>query len=150
MADIKTPEERSHNMARIRSKDTKPEIYIRKKLFERGYRYRKNAVNVFGHPDIWLSKYKNTVFVHGCYWHRHNGCKYAYVPKSRADFWMTKFENNVKRDEDARRNLAIRGIRVLIIWECTIKTMMRSEAEEQRLLEDVECFLQSEEEYLEL
>ena len=86
MADIKTPEERSRNMARIRSKDTKPEIYIRKKLFERGYRYRKNAVNVYGRPDIWLSGYNAAIFVHGCYWHRHNDCKYAYVPKSRVDF----------------------------------------------------------------
>ncbi|MBR1470282.1 MAG: DNA mismatch endonuclease Vsr [Lachnospiraceae bacterium] len=150
MADIKTPEERSCNMARIRSKDTKPEIYIRKKLFERGYRYRKNAANVFGHPDIWLSVYNTAVFVHGCYWHRHNGCKYAYVPKSRVDFWMAKFENNVKRDEDVRQKLAISGVRVLIIWECTVKKMMRSETEEQRLLEDVEHFFQSEDEFLEM
>ena len=150
MADIKSPEERSNNMARIRSKDTKPEIYIRKKLFERGYRYRKNAANVFGHPDIWLPRYNTAIFVHGCYWHRHNGCKYAYVPKSRVEFWMTKFENNIKRDEVVRRNLTMSGIRVLVIWECTIKTMMRSETEEQRLLAVVEHFFQSEEECLEL
>ncbi|MBO6207865.1 MAG: DNA mismatch endonuclease Vsr [Lachnospiraceae bacterium] len=150
MTDIKTPEERSHNMARIRNKDTKPEIYIRKKLFERGYRYRKNATDVFGHPDMWLAKYNTAVFVHGCYWHRHNGCKYAYVPKSRVNFWMTKFENNIKRDEDVRRNLAISGIRVLVIWECTIRIAMKSEEEEQRVLENVERFLRSEKEYLEL
>lgn len=138
MADIKTPEERSRNMARIRSKDMKPEIYIRKKLFERGYRYRKNPANVFGHPDMWLSKYKTAVFVHGCYWHRHNSCKYAYVPKSRVDSWTTKFENNIKRDEVVRWNLAIRGIRVLTIWECTVKKMMMSETEEQRL-DEIQC-----------
>ena len=99
---------------------------------------------------MWLSKYKTAVFVHGCYWHRHNSCKYAYVPKSRVDFWTTKFENNVKIDEVVRRNLAIRGIRVLIIWECTVKKMLMSETEEQRLLEDIEHFFQSEEGYLEL
>ena len=75
MADIKSPEERSLNMSKIRSKDTKPEVWLRKKLFKHGYSYRKNVNNVPGHPDIWLAKYDTAVFVHGCFWHRHEGCK---------------------------------------------------------------------------
>ena len=98
MADIKIPEERSCNMARIRSKDTKPEEYIRKKLYAMGYRYRKNSNAVFGHPDIWMPKYNVAIFVNGCYWHRHDNCRYAYIPKSRIDFWKNKFNRNVMRD----------------------------------------------------
>ena len=91
MADIKTPEERSRNMSKIRSRDTKPEVWLRKKLFERGYRYRKNVSNVPGHPDAWLAKYNTAVFVHGWFWHRHEGCKYAYTPKSQVEFWTDEY-----------------------------------------------------------
>lgn len=82
MADIKSPKERSRNMSRIKGKDTMPEVYIRKKLYERGFRYRKNTNIVPGHPDIWMRKYNAAIFVHGCYWHRHRGCRYAYMPKN--------------------------------------------------------------------
>lgn len=82
MTDIKSPEERSRNMAAIRSKDTKPEVYLRKLLFAQGYRYRKNYKKIPGHPDIYLPKYRTAIFVHGCFWHRHQGCKYAYMPKA--------------------------------------------------------------------
>ena len=92
--DIKSPEERSKNMAAIHSKNTKPEIYFRKLLFARGYRYSLNSKNIPGHPDVYLRKYNTAIFVHGCFWHRHNGCKYAYMPKSREDFWAEKFETN--------------------------------------------------------
>ena len=81
--DIKSPEERSKNMSAIRSRDTKPEVYFRKLLFAQGYRYRLNAKTVPGHPDIYLKKYNTAIFVHGCFWHRHPGCKYTYMPKSR-------------------------------------------------------------------
>ena len=96
--DIKSPEERSKNMAAIHSKNTKPEIYFRKLLFSQGYRYSLNSGKIPGHPDIYLRKYNTAIFVHGCFWHRHSGCRYAYMPKSKVEFWQKKFEANVNRD----------------------------------------------------
>ena len=90
MADIKSPEERSRNMSAIRSKDTEPEVYLRKLLLSEGLRYRKNVRNLPGCPDMYLARYNTAIFVHGCYWHRHEGCKYAYEPKSRWDFLQEK------------------------------------------------------------
>ncbi len=151
MADIKSKKERSQNMAKIRSKDTEPEIWLRKKLFERGYRYRKNVKNIPGHPDIWLKKYNTAIFVHGCFWHRHNGCKYAYMPKSRVEFWKDKFERNILRDALVKEELKGREIRQLIVWECTVKEMHRSVDTEQRIIDRIEKFLSSEDKkYLEL
>lgn len=143
MADTKTPAERSQNMSRIRSKDSKPEVYIRKKLFERGYRYRKNSSVIFGHPDIWLAKYNTAIFVNGCYWHRHIGCKYAYMPKSRIDFWTKKFNQNIDREKEVMTQLREEGIKTLIIWECTIKQMMKSVKFEEETLLKVEQFFYS-------
>ena len=150
MADIKSPEERSRNMAKIRSRDTKPEDYVRKLLFGRGYRYRKNVSGIPGHPDAWLPKYITALFVHGCFWHRHAGCRYAYTPKSRVDFWTDKFRKNAARDAAVREQLAVGRIRVLIIWECTVKRMMRSEAEKQKVLDNIARLLASKEENCEL
>ena len=150
MADIKSPEERSWNMAKIRSRDTKPEEYVRKLLFSQGYRYRKNVSSVPGHPDAWLAKYNTAVFVHGCFWHRHEGCKYAYTPKSRVEFWSDKFQTNIDRDNAVREQLADRKIRSLIIWECTVKKMMKSEEEKQRVLDRIALFLVSEDTTCEL
>ncbi len=99
MADIKSLEDRSKNMAAIKNKNTKPEIYLRKELFSRGYRYRIASPMVPGHPDMYLAKYKLAIFVHGCFWHRHEGCKYSYMPKSRVDFWDKKFKSNIVRDK---------------------------------------------------
>lgn len=149
MADIKSPEERSRNMAKIRSRDTKPEDYARKKLFERGYRYRKNVKNVPGHPDAWLAKYNTALFVHGCFWHRHENCKYAYMPKSRVDFWAEKFRKNIERDGVVRQQLSEQRIRILIIWECTVKQMMKSDATEREILDRIDIFLQSENDFSE-
>ena len=150
MADIKSPEERSRNMAKIRSRDTKPEEYIRKLLFSQGYRYRKNVSNLPGHPDAWMAKYNTAVFVHGCFWHRHEGCKYAYTPKSRVEFWTDKFRKNIERDRTVREQLDERKIRSLIIWECTVKKMMKSEEERQRVLDRIALFLISEDTTCEL
>ena len=150
MADIKSPEERSRNMSKIRSRDTKPEEYIRKKLFSRGYRYRKNSSRIFGHPDAWLAKYNTAIFVNGCFWHRHSGCKYAYSPKSRIDFWTKKFNRNVERDREVISKLKEDGIRVLKIWECTVKRMMKSVEYENLIFMKVEQFICSEEGYLEV
>ena len=97
MADVLTPQQRSYNMSRIRSKNTKPEEIMRKYLFSRGFRYRKNVSKLPGKPDIVLPKYKTIVFVNGCFWHKHEGCHYFVWPKNNADFWKKKIEGNVER-----------------------------------------------------
>ena len=137
-------------MARIRSRDTKPEVWLRKRLFKRGYRYRKNADGIAGHPDLWMKKYNTAIFVHGCFWHRHNDCKYAYMPKSRVEFWMSKFDQNIQRDQRTVERLSSQGKRVLVIWECTIKRMNRYAEIESENLDLIERFLRSESSYMEL
>lgn len=148
--DIKSPEERSRNMAAIRSKDTKPEIYFRKLFFAQGYRYSLNSSKVPGHPDIYLRKYNTAVFVHGCFWHRHSGCKYAYMPKSRVEFWQKKFEANVKRDYVVKMELQDKGIKCLIVWECTVKRMKRNQEACEKYLQVVERFLEGNQALLEI
>lgn len=150
MADIKSPEQRSLNRSKIRSKDTKPEDYIRKLLFNHGYRYRKNVKNVPGHPDAWLARYNTAVFVNGCFWHRHEGCKYAYTPKSRIEFWNDKFQKNTARDKVVEDQLKEQGIRSLVIWECTVRKMMQKSNIESDTLNLVEDFLHSDREHEEL
>ena len=141
--DIKSPEERSRNMAAIRSKDTRPEIYFRKLLFAQGYRYSLNSKKIPGHPDIYLRKYNTAIFIHGCFWHRHPGCKYAYMPKSRVEFWQKKFEANVKRDYIVRMELQNKEIKCLIVWECTVKKMKKNIGDCERYLQLVKKFLRS-------
>jgi DNA mismatch endonuclease vsr len=148
--DILTPAERSKNMAAIRGKDTKPELYIRKLLFSKGYRYRIGSSAVEGHPDIYLSKYKTAVFIHGCFWHRHIGCKYAYMPKSRIEFWTKKFKANIQRDKTVRLLLEQSRIKNLIIWECTIKRMKKNHEYEEKIFNEIEQFFYSKDLYLEL
>lgn len=150
MADIKTQEERSRNMSAIRSKDTKPEIYLRKKLFAEGYRYRKNSKSAPGHPDIYLAKYHTAVFVNGCFWHRHKNCKYAYMPKSRIDFWTEKFSRNIERDETVKEELFAAGYKCLIVWECTIRKMMKNDVVSQTVISQISDFMTSEKNYLEI
>ena len=123
--DIKSPEERSRNMSKIKNTKTKPEMYIRSLFFRNGMRFRANYADVLGKPDLYFSKYNVAVFVHGCYWHRHKGCAYAYTPKSNVEFWTNKLEGNFRHDEKVRNNLFEKGVRVLIIWECTIKKMFK-------------------------
>lgn len=149
MADIKSPAERSRNMAAVKSKGTKSEEYIAKLLYARGYRYRKNSNNVVGHPDIWLAKYNTAVFVNGCFWHRHN-CKYAYVPKSNTDFWNRKFVANIYRDKAVKDTLQNENIKCLIIWECTIKSMKREPLIENSTIIRIEEFLKNDDLVLEL
>jgi len=143
MVDILTKEKRSRNMAAIRSKNTKPEIYIRKQLFRQGYRYRLNYKKIYGHPDLYLPKYHTAVFVHGCFWHRHAGCKYAYTPKSRLLFWQTKFNANVQRDLFVQKQLEADQIKCLIIWECTIKRMMKNAETNENILSSISEFLEN-------
>lgn len=150
MSDIKTKDERSRNMASIKSKNTKPEIYLRKILFAEGLRFRLHSSTVPGHPDLFLKKYNTAVFVNGCFWHRHLNCKYAYTPKSRIEFWSNKFQNNIERDKKVRGDLMENGIRCLIVWECTIKKAWRSEDLEAKLLNQIKEFLQGNDQYLEI
>lgn len=121
MADVHTPEQRSYNMSRIRNKNTKPEELIRKYLFSQGFRYRKNDVRLPGKPDIVLPKYKAVVFVNGCFWHGHIGCRYFVWPKNNAEFWKKKINDNIERDEKDYILLKELGWRVLVVWECELK-----------------------------
>ena len=107
-------------MSRIRSKNTKPEIVVRSLLHKLGYRFRLHSSKLPGKPDIVLPKYHTVIFVHGCFWHRHPGCKYAYSPKSRVEFWQKKFGENVVRHEHVAEELEELGWRVLVVWECEI------------------------------
>ena len=150
MADIISPERRSKNMSAIRSKDTKPEIYLRKLLFAEGYRYRVAEKSIPGHPDMFLRKYNTAIFVHGCFWHRHQGCRYAYTPKSRVEFWQKKFDDNVRRDVVVRTALQENNIKCLIVWECTIKQMMKNSDIERRIINECRSFLSSDELLIEL
>ena len=148
--DIKSPSERSKNMAAIRSRNTKPEVYLRKLLFARGYRYGLNSKTVPGHPDIYLKKYNTAIFVNGCFWHRHEGCKYAYMPKSRVEFWQKKFESNIKRDLKVKQELADMKVKQLVVWECTIKETKKDGEFQKKFLEQIICFLNSEKLYKEI
>lgn len=143
MADIVSPERRSKNMSAIRSKDTKPEIYLRKLLFAEGYRYRIAEKSIPGRPDIFLRKYNTAIFVHGCFWHRHQDCKYTYTPKSRLEFWQNKFDDNVHRDTVVRTALLESNIKCLVVWECTIKRMMKDPEKAQQIIKECELFLVS-------
>lgn len=125
MADVLTPEQRHFNMSRIRGKDTKPEMLVRKYLHAHGLRYRLHSPGLPGKPDVVLPKYKTVVFVHGCFWHRHEGCRYFVVPKTRTEFWMNKIGRNVANDEKQQAALIAAGWRVLTIWECELKPTVR-------------------------
>ncbi len=105
-------------MSRIRGKDTKPELRVRSQLHRMGYRFRLHRKDLPGRPDIVLPKYDTVIFVHGCFWHRHKGCRFAYTPKTRPEFWKKKFGGNIRRDRTNINLLRKQGWKVLIIWEC--------------------------------
>lgn len=142
--DRHTPEQRHRNMSNVHSKDTKPEVWLRKKLFAYGYRYRKNVKRIPGHPDLWMAKYNTAVFMNGCFWHRHSGCKYASMPKTRIDFWEEKFQKNIERDECVKTKLYSEGIKRLVVWECTVKKMMRDTGVCEDVMKHIGEFLSSE------
>ena len=117
----KVSEQRSRNMSAIKSKNTKPEIAVRKLLHSMGYRFRLHRKDLPGSPDIVLPKYKTVIFVHGCFWHRHQNCKYASNPKTRREFWEKKFKENIERDKKTQEKLKNLGWKTKIVWECEIK-----------------------------
>lgn len=120
MADFLTPAERSTRMSRIKSRDTVPEIALRKALHALGLRFRLDNRKLPGKPDIILPRYRAAVFVHGCFWHRHQGCKVATTPKSNTEFWIQKFDRNVSRDARVTGELEALGWRVFVVWECEL------------------------------
>ena len=122
MTDTLTPKERSERMSRIRSKDTKPEMIVRRLVYGMGYRYRLHRRNLPSIPDLVFPSRKKVIFVHGCFWHRHPdpGCKLARLPKSRLDFWKPKLEANRQRDLENIHKLSRQGWEVLVVWECEI------------------------------
>jgi DNA mismatch endonuclease (patch repair protein) len=113
-------ERRSWNMSRIRAKNTKPEVAIRSLLHRMGFRFRLHVRKLPGCPDIVLPRLKSVVLVHGCFWHRHDRCSFAYSPKTHKAFWKKKFDDNTRRDRQHLHDLAKLGWRVLVIWECQI------------------------------
>lgn len=121
MTDIFSKNKRSKIMSKISSKNTKPEIILRKALFEKGYRYRINYKKLPGSPDIVLPKYKTVIFVHGCFWHAHPNCKDAHLPKTNIEFWRNKINSNIERDKRTTQQLMSLGWNIIIVWECEIK-----------------------------
>lgn len=121
--DIVSPEERSRMMAGIKGKDTKPELVVRKLVHGMGFRYRLHRKDLPGSPDLVFPRLKKVIFVHGCFWHRHPGCRFAYTPKSNTRFWQDKLEGNVRRDALASAALDALGWEVLIVWECEVSDL---------------------------
>lgn len=127
MADVHTPEQRSYNMSKVRSKDTKPELLVRKFLHAHGFRYRLHDKKLPGKPDIVLPKYKTIIFVHGCFYHGHEGCSYFVVPKTRTDWWHNKINGNKRRDTENEAKLVAEKWKVITIFECELKPKTRAE-----------------------
>jgi DNA mismatch endonuclease (patch repair protein) len=136
MADTHDKATRSYNMSRVHNKDTKPEEVVRKYLFSQGFRYRKNDKRYPGHPDIVLPKYKTIVFIHGCFWHQHPGCKKATIPSSNVAFWKEKLTKNVERDKKEQDQLRSMGWKVLVVWECQLNKKVREDTL-NKLVDDI-------------
>ena len=125
MADVHEPEVRSYNMRQIKGKDTKPEILVRKFLHARGYRYRLHDKKLPGKPDIVLKKHNTIIFIHGCFWHGHEGCKYYVVPKTRTQWWLRKINRNKEKDKENSETLQKGNWNIITIWECELKKEKR-------------------------
>ncbi len=121
MADVHTIEQRRFNMQQIKGKNTKPEILVRKFLFANGFRYKLHDKKLPGKPDLVLPKYKTVIFIHGCFWHGHNNCKYFVLPKTRTEWWTEKIKKNITNEEKAVKLLKKEGWKVITIWECKLK-----------------------------
>ena len=137
MADHLTVEQRSWNMSRIRGKDTAIEVKVRQYLFAKGFRFRKNDKRYPGKPDIVLPKYQTVIFIHGCFWHRHPGCKNATIPKTRTDFWTNKFNRNVENDCKNKELLESSGWKVIIVWECELNSKQTEVGRLEKLIKEI-------------
>ena len=137
MADSLAKERRSWNMSRIRGRNTGPELRLRSLLHRAGFRFRLHAKQLPGSPDVVLPKYQTAIFVHGCFWHRHPGCRNATMPSTRRDFWQEKFDANVSRDARNQAALEAAGWTVLTIWECELKA--DAEGVVRRLADELRC-----------
>lgn len=131
--DVHSKEVRSYNMSCIKGKGTKPEEIVRKYLFSQGFRYRKNDKRLPGTPDVVLPKYKTVIFVNGCFWHGHEGCKYFVWPKNNAEFWKAKILQNIERDKRDFERLENSGWKVVVVWECSLKKNSRQQSLEDLL-----------------
>ena len=123
MPDVHTVDVRSYNMSRIRSQNTKPEIIVRKFLHKKGLRFRLNDKKLPGKPDIVLLKYNTIIFIHGCFWHCHRNCKFAKLPIQNSAYWISKLENNVRRDHVTQQKLKKEGWKIIVIWTCRLKPL---------------------------
>lgn len=123
--DVHNKETRSYNMSRIKGRKTKPEEIVAKYLFSHGFRYRRNVKKLPGTPDIVLKKYKTVIFVNGCFWHMHEGCKYFVWPKDNSEFWKNKLLTNKERDEKEKKEIEELGWKVIVVWECQLKKAER-------------------------
>lgn len=121
MIDIVDQETRSRMMSGIKGKNTKPELALRRALHARGFRFRLHSGKISGRPDLVLAKHRAVIFVHGCFWHRHQGCRLATTPSTRPEFWQAKFDANVTRDDSVRKILLKDGWRVAKVWECALR-----------------------------
>ena len=146
MTDIVDQQTRSRMMAAIRGKDTKPELALRRALHARGFRFRLHSKAVRGRPDLVLPKYRAVVFVHGCFWHRHEGCRYTTPPSTRQEFWQAKFTANVARDAAVRGKLLKDGWRVATVWECALRKPDQIVAS----IDSLSAWLRSEEDHIEI
>lgn len=133
------PMTRSENMARVKNKNTKPEIFLRKLLWHKGFRYLINYKKLPGSPDIYIPKYNAAIFVNGCFWHMHENCKYSSIPKTNHEFWENKLKGNVKRDKKNYTQLESMGVKVIVVWGCEIKKMMKDEYILKKKLDDLAC-----------
>ena len=142
MPDILTPQQRHSNMAAIHGKNTKPEVMVRKWLWSHGYRYRLNHPRLPGKPDIVMRKYRTCIFVNGCFWHGHEGCRYFTIPKTNTEFWVNKVKRNKERDLKVQHELAAMGWHCITIWECELKPNVREKTLESLAYTLNKIFLQ--------
>ena len=134
MADVHSKETRSYNMSRIKGKDTKPEMLVRRFLHAQGFRYRLHVKDLPGKPDIVLPNYKTVIFIHGCFWHGHKGCRYFVMPKTRTEWWRNKIDTNIQNDATALVRLTVLNWSVITIWECELKPSVVTGTLEKLLL----------------
>ncbi|GAA4448723.1 very short patch repair endonuclease [Nibrella saemangeumensis] len=134
MADVHTPEQRSFNMSRIRGKDTKPEMIVRQFLHKNGFRYRIHVKDLPGKPDIVMPKYRTVIFIHGCFWHGHEGCRYFIIPKTRTEWWTNKIMTSRRKDQENTQSLRNAGWNVVTIFECELRPLLREKSLKNLLL----------------